>query len=542
MTEQAVRKKLKNIPARPGVYLFKDAGGGVIYVGKALSLKNRVGSYFHRSAKDEKIVSLVENIRDLDYILTANEVEALLLECTLIKKHRPRFNVRLKDDTGYPFLKVTSEEYPRLIFARKREADGARYFGPYSSARDVRRTMRFLQRIFPLRLCRELKKHPCMYFHIEKCAGPCCDDFDPDEYSGNVESVVMFLRGRRRAVVDRLRREMKEAATATQFERAAVLRDRLNAVESVLGDRQHAVVANAEDCDAVGLAVEDGTACAVLLAVREGAICGQNCFLLDTGEGKPPNEVLDGFLKLHYSQADDFPREILVGEEIEGGEIEKLGRERTGRSVKLVAPKRGKKRSLVKMAGENAAHRLEVELKRRAEVEEKSGSMLAALARRLGDDAPPSLIAGMDISTIQRTDTVGSMVTFRNGAAWKSGYRKFIVKGKEDDISAMREVAKRYFARVRDGKEEAPDLVIVDGGRGQLGAVAEGIEKAGLEEAPEVISFAKESLLSYRMGEDEPIAFEEGEEAVNLVKRVIAEAHRFAISFHRKRRRKKAFK
>lgn len=540
--EEKVREKLNEIPSRPGVYLFKDAGGGVIYVGKARSLKNRVGSYFHRSVKDEKTSNLVESVRDLDYILTANEVEALLLECTLIKKHRPRFNVRLKDDTGYPLLKVTAEDYPRLVFSRKREDDGARYFGPYSSARDLRRTMRFLQRVFPLRLCRELKKQPCMYFHIEKCAGPCCDDFDPEEYRRNVESAVMFLRGRRRAVVERLKKEMKEAAGAMEFERAGVLRDRLEAVESVLGNQHHVVVANVKDGDAVGLAVDKGTACAVVLTVREGSISGQNSFLLDTGEGEGPAAVLKGFLKLHYSQADDFPREILVGEEVERGEIEELGRERMGHRVKVAVPKRGKKRNLVKMADDNAAHRLETELRRRAAAAKKADAMLTALAQRLGEDAPLELIAGMDISTIQRTDTVGSVVTFRNGAAWKAGYRKFIIKGKADDISAMREVAERYFARVRDGEEEAPDLVIVDGGQGQLGAVEEGMAKARLEDEPEVISFAKESLLSYRIGEDEPIAFKEGEEAVNLVKRVIAEAHRFAITFHRKRRRKKALK
>ena len=538
-----IREKLKEIPKKTGVYIFKNNLGEVIYVGKARSLRNRVHSYFQRPhPESEKLDSLAAEIYDLDYILTENELEALLLECTLIKKYSPRFNVRFKDDTGYPFLKLTDEKYPRLLFARRRENDGAQYFGPYASAKSVRRTIRFLNRIFPLRLCREMKKEPCMYFHIEKCAAPCAGSISEEEYKKNVNAVRLFLVGRQRKVLSQLRRDMKEAARKMNFERAGVLRDRIAALESVIDSTQKVVLADAKDRDVVGLAVQGSKVGVELLIVRDGMVSGHYPFFMEMVPQTALASAAAGFLKFHYSQAGDLPAEILAGAEPEDRELlQRMISERGGRQVRIVVPKRGRLRELVRMADENAAHRLAVEMRREEERGERVKVITEALAKKLGKGAVLHRVVGFDISTIQRTSTVGAAVTFVDGAPYKSGYRKFIIRGKADDFSAMKEMAHRYFRRVKEGNEENPDLVIVDGGRAQLTAVEEAFGEVDLEEAPTIIAFAKESLAACRMGEEGAIQFRQDEDAVQFVKRVMDEAHRFAITFHRRKRQKKMY-
>lgn len=537
----ALETRVKSLPAGPGVYLFKNAAGRVIYVGKAKSLRARVSSYFQSvHLHPEKTRLLVAATRDLDFILTDNELEALLLESTLIKKHKPRYNVRLKDDTGYPFLKITAEEYPRLEFARRIEADGARYFGPYSSASGVRGTLRFLKRVFPLRFCNSMKKYPCMYYHIEKCPGPCTGEVPAEEYGKRVRAITMFLEGRAGEVVRELERDMKEAARASHFEKAAVLRDRLQALESVVKQQQTVVFADKKDRDIVGVAVGERLACAELLFVRGGLLTGHDPFVLDVQQGGTPGETLDAFIKQYYGRAGAIPGEIIISHAVEeAGLLSEFLSERAGRTVKLIVPRRGGKKKIVDTALRNAAQRLEDESRKDRLDREQRRVMTRELTKRLGGKKLVRRIVGFDISTIQGSNTVGAVVSFQDAKPEKDGYRKFIIRGTgRDDFSSMREMAMRYMRRVRDGEEPKPDLIIVDGGRGQLSAVEEGIAASGFSGGARAIGYAKKTGVSHVSGESSPIIFSLEEPAAWLVQRVIAETHRFAITFHRKRRGK----
>jgi excinuclease ABC subunit C len=539
MMSEQLEQKVKNLPRKPGVYIYKNAAGKVIYVGKAVSLRNRVSSYFHSTHPDsEKTRRLVAAIRDLDFIITGNELEALLLESTLIKKYRPRYNILLKDDKGYPFLRITNEAFPRLEFARRVESDGARYFGPYSSVTGVRGTLRFLQRVFPLRFCNKMKEAPCMYFHIEKCPGPCSGLVSPEEYGRHVRAVAMFLEGRASDAVKELEKEMKAAALAQRFEKAALLRDRLKALESVANQQQTVVFADKRDRDVVGVAVGERLACAEIMLVRRGLLTGHDPFILEVQPGETAGETLDAFLKLYYDQAASIPREIIISHEIEDRELlEDLLQERSGRSVKLIVPKRGEKKKMADTAVANAAQRVEDESRKENLDREQRRTMTQELTRRLNAPKIIRRIAGFDISTTQGRNTVGSVVSFLEARPDKDGYRKFIIRsGGRDDFSSMREMAGRYLRRVSNGQEPTPDLIIVDGGKGQISAFEDGIADAGYSDPLMVIGYAKKTGISHIMGEKVPVVFSDEEPAAWLVQRVIAEAHRFAVSFHRKKR------
>ncbi len=540
MTE-TLETKVKNLPRKPGVYIFKNSAGRVIYVGKAKVLRNRVSSYFHAGRPDsEKTGRLVAAIRDLDFIQTGNELEALLLESTLIKKFRPRYNILLKDDKGYPFLRLTNEDFPRLEFARRVEDDGAKYFGPYSSVRAVRDTLRFLNRVFPLRFCEKMKPEPCMYYHIEKCPGPCTGNVSKEDYMTRVRAVSMFLSGRATEIISELEKEMKAAARAEQFERAAIMRDRLNALKTVTAQEQTVVFTDGKDYDVIGVAVGERLACAEMMYVRDGLLIGHDPFVLKVQPGQSRGEALGAFMKLYYDFASSVPGEILICDEIEEPElISGLLEEREGRKVKIAVPKRGDKRKMVERAAENAALRLAEEERKDNADREQRRVMVQAITDRLGAEKPVRRIAGFDISTIQGRNTVGSAVNFHDGRPDKEHYRKFIIKGEgRDDFSSMREMAARYLRRVAEGIEPKPDLIIVDGGKGQVSAVEEGVRDANWTEPLRVIGYAKKTGLSHIMGAKAPMILSGEEPAAWLVQRVIAEAHRFAVSFHRKRRGK----
>jgi len=531
--------KVKSLPAKPGVYIFKNKESKIIYIGKAKSLRNRVSSYFHSSHTDsEKTRRLVAAVRDIDFIITSSELDALLLESTLIKKHRPRYNILLKDDKGYPFLKITKEEFPRLEFARRVEDDGARYFGPYSSVTAVRGTLRFLKRVFPLRFCDKMKAAPCMYYHIEKCPGPCTGNVSDEDYRKNVRAITMFLEGRAGDAVRALENEMKAAAGSQQFERAAVLRDRLQALHSVAKQQQTAVFADRRDRDIVGIAVGDRLACAELLFVRRGLLTGHEPFMLEVQPDETPGDTLSAFMKLYYDQAGYIPPEIIVSHEMAEKElIAELLNNRERRTVKLIVPKRGEKKRMADTAVQNAIQRLEDETRREKSDREQRRVMSQALSKRLGVSKTIRRIIGFDISTIQGTNTVGAAVAFTDGAPDKDGYRKFLIRGTgRDDFSSMKEMATRYFLRVGNGQEAMPDIVLVDGGAGQVAAAGEGIELSGCKRPPIVIGYAKKTGVSHILGEKTPMILSPDEPAAWLVQRIIAEAHRFAISFHRKRR------
>lgn len=539
-----LRQKINRLPEKPGVYLYKDKSGRIIYVGKAVSLRDRVRSYFN-SSHDEapRTRMLVDNIRDLDFILTRNEIEALMLENTLIKKHAPYFNVQLKDDKTYPFLKITNEKYPRLMFTRRYVVDGSRYFGPYSSAAGVRDTLRFLNRVFPLRLCEDMKKKPCMYSQIGQCLGPCGDDVDEEEYQRNVRAVTRFLEGRDTGMIEQLKSDMAESSANMQFERAAVLRDRVAALEEIAGSRQHVVGMKKNDADIIGVAPGEEISVVEILHLREGAVAGHDAFVLRTAGGNPVPDILGSFLNLHYGQAAQVPGEILLeAKPADEKLIAEFLATRRGAPVKIAVPSRGAKKILVDMARNNAAQRLDDEVAADTMNKKKNDEMTRALAKRLGMRALPRVIIGMDISTIQGAETVGSIVSFRDGAPQKKGYRKFIIRDvSHDDFGALTEMTRRFFTRVRGGREEKPDLVIVDGGRGQVGAVERGLAAAEFTDPQLVIGIAKEKRVSHILGQETPIIFQPDEPAYKLVMRVDNEAHRFAITFHRKKRSEAMF-
>ena len=543
MQVKTLSNRARNLPRKPGVYLFKDAREKVIYVGKAKDLRSRVSSYARATSTDayDKQLQIAADSKDLDFIITTNEVEALILENTLIKKYKPRYNVMLRDDKSYPYIKLTNEPYPRLELTRRVTNDGASYFGPYSSAYGVRGTLAFLQKTFPLRLCKKMKKQACMYYHIGKCAGPCSGEVDDEEYARNVNAVSLFLKGRHHEITEQMKQEMKSAASEMQFERAAILRDRIAAIDSLFRQKQEVVWARALDMDVIGLAVSPGMACAEVMFIRGGMLVGHDPFMLRTGPSDTGPEILSVFIEQYYAHREEIPGEIVLDTAPENQALlQEFLALRRENAVSIKVPVGGKRRKLLTMAAENARQRLTDEIARDLAGREQAAALLSALQERLGANRPPARIVGFDISTIQGTSTVGSAVSFQDGLPDKSGYRKFIIKsGGRDDFSSMQEMTSRYLGRVQSGKWPPPDLIIVDGGKGQLSAVELGMVDAEYFEPVYVMGFAKKSLLSHVSGREEPIAFEQDEPALFMVRRVIAEAHRFAITFHRRKRTEK---
>ncbi len=529
-------EKLSHLPDKPGVYLMKDAGGRIIYVGKAVNLKNRVRSYFQTSrAHSPKTLALVARIADLEFIVTASEIEALILECNLIKKHRPKYNISLRDDKSFPYVKVTvNEPYPQVFVTRRVVKDGARYFGPYTDAGAIHATIALLRRLFPLRTCRKLDApRPCLQHHIKRCLAPCAGKVDEKTYGEMIRAVLLLLEGRSDDVVRELRRRMAEAAANLEFERAARLRDQLASVEKVV-EKQN-IVTGAGDQDAIGLARSAAGTCAQVFFIRSGKLVGREHFLLTGGEDEEDTAVLAAFVKQYYSQAAFIPREVLLPEALPEQELlaEWLGGLKGGR-VRVEAPKRGTKRDLVTMAADNAAVVLDEQAARLAADTGRTAGAVAELAAYLGLPAPPARIECFDISHIQGAETVASMVVFEDGAANKDEYRRYklkTVEGKPDDFRSMAEVVGRRF---RGAEGPLPDLVIIDGGKGQLSAALAVIR--GLGVAVPVLGLAKEFEHIFREGESEPLILPRSSQALFLVQRIRDEAHRFAITYHRKLR------
>ncbi len=537
--ETLIKKKIKMLPAKPGVYIYKNSSDRVIYVGKAVNLRSRVSSYFRESGHEgDKTARLVRAIRDFDFIITANELEALLLESTLIKKYKPHYNIRLKDDSGYPYLKLTNEDYPRLEVARRITKDGARYFGPYSSASGVRGTLRFLHRVFPLRHCKTMKKEPCMYYHIDKCSGPCSGDVSPAQYRKTIREVALFLEGRAGDVIRKLKKDMKAASSEMNFERAAALRDRIAALESVTKERQTVMFQDGRDRDVIAVVNDGRLACAEIMFIRGGLLTGHDPFILNINPEQTREETISAFIKLYYGPSGTPPGEIYLSHEPDEKELLVAMLEaKAEKRVYLRVPQRGKKKKLVETALENACQRLADELGRQRASRESRRKLTQALTRRVGANRLIRRIVGFDISTIQGTNTVGAAVVFQDAKPDKDSYRKFIIRGAgRDDFSSMREMTARYFARVRRGEEKAPDLVVVDGGRGQVTALAGGLADSGYDGDLYAIGYAKKSGVSHVLGESTPIIFSPEEDAARLVQMVIGEVHRFAVTFHRKKR------
>lgn len=557
MTEDTITTRLAGLPDRPGVYIFKDVRGAVIYVGKAVVLKNRVRSYFHASANHTpKTERLVMEIADLEWIVTDSELEALILESELIKRHQPRYNVRLKDDKRYPYIKISlQEDFPRIFIVRSAQHDGARYFGPFTSSQAVHQTLDVLRRLFPYRTCnREITgedARPCLYYHIKRCTGPCIGAIDRAGYREVIDQAILFLEGKSEVVVAGMARRMEEAAAALDFERAAVLRDQVAAINTII-ERQRIVSEHLHDHDIVAFARDNGQACVQVFFIRNGKLIGREYFVLTGAQDEDESEVMGSFIKQFYSEAAQIPPEILLQNDLdEFAVIQSWLNQRRGTKVSLKVPKRGEKKAIVNMARENAVEtlaRLRDEWNADAH---RHTEALTQLQEALELPAPPARIECYDISTLQGRNTVGSMVVFEQGAPSKQDYRHFRIKTVtgQDDFASMAEVLSRRFARARSARDvrtEAgkadrwaimPDLIILDGGKGQLSTVREVMEGLGVDHIP-TVGLAKQEEEIFLPGRPESVRLPGGSEALFLVQRIRDEAHRFAVTYHRKLRGK----
>ena len=540
MTE-LVQEKLQLLPNSPGVYIMKDEQGRIIYVGKAVILKNRVRQYFQNSRNHSaKVKAMVAKIADFETIITGSEIEALILECNLIKQHRPRYNISLKDDKTYPYIKVTvAEPYPRVFITRRVVKDGSRYFGPYTDAGAVHATLKLLRRLFPLRSCRQMTaQRPCLEYHIKRCLAPCTGKVDAQEYAAMIRSVCFFLEGRSEAVEKDLEQGMQAAAEDFAFERAARLRDQLTAVRKIR-EKQN-IVTGSGDQDAIGLARSEQGVCLQVLLIRGGKMVGGEHFMMNGSEDEADASILTAFLKQYYDRATFVPREILLPLEIEDEIlIEAWLSEKKAAKVALEQPRRGTKKDIVIMAANNAQKYLaDAATKLERAVAQTTGAV-EDLGRYLGLAALPRRMECFDISHIQGSETVASMVVFEDGMPKKSAYRRFKIKsteGKPDDFLSMREVTSRRYGKA--DVEDMPDLIIIDGGKGQLSSALEIIRGAGHLEVP-VVGLAKQFEYIFREQESEPVILPRNSPALFLVQRIRDEAHRFAITYHRQLRGKR---
>lgn len=558
MTEgkkQNLQQKLKNLPKRPGVYLLKDKGGNILYIGKAVDLRQRVRSYFQEGAAvSPKVKVLAEKVSDLDYTVTDNEVEALILESNLIKEHSPRYNIDLRDDKHYPYLRVTVQErFPRIHVARRVQNDGARYFGPYPNAGAVREIIRLIHRLFMLRMCRgainsDKSKRPCLNYQIKRCLAPCAGLVSAEEYRRVVDEVLLFLEGRQEKLLQKLAARMEEAAANLEFEKAARLRDQYQAVQAII-EKQKIVATTGGDRDIVALAAGEDVGCVQLFTVRNGRLTGREHFILTNPTGESSTELLKAFLRRYYLLSADIPPEILLSEEIDEKELLSAWlKRRAGRKVRLHVPKRGEKKELVRLALENAQIFLEQEVR---EKEARDPAVaLEALAAELHLVSPPLRMEGYDISHFQGEGTVAAMVVFEKGLPKPKDYRRFLVRGLErpDDYAAIREVVGRRFARLKKATEQegtensedpfslVPDLILIDGGRGQLNAALQSLQENGYDAAVTAVALAEEEELIYRPGVSEPLRLPRSSLALQLLQRIRDEAHRFALTSQRRQR------
>ena len=566
------KRDLRTVPDAPGTYIIKADDGEVLYVGKARSLRKRLATWFAGRPKHSPWADvMMRRAAGFEYIVTASDMEALILESNLIKEHKPKYNVKLADDKSYPYLKLTLEEpYPRLRILRELPKDSVvgkpgrrmlhdpktrdvhrlregRYFGPYGSAKAMRRTMRIVQELFKICSCSR-KLVPgrrsggvCLQYHIGRCMGPCTGKVSPEEYRAVLDDVILFLEAKHTDIVKRLREDMKTAAEGLDFERAARLRDKADAIEKVV-EEQRVVARQERDEDVLAVAAADGRACVQTFRVRAGKLIDQDHYMLDHATGHDMPAVLEGFLKQFYDQATSLPREVLVSEELEDADVlaEWLS-SLAGVKVRVFRPQRGEKRRLVEMARSNAAAALEAHLKSQHERRLLAEAAMAELQEVLGLTRMPRRIEAYDISNTSGREAVGSMVVFQDAEPHKAGYRRFkmhATEGRPNDYAMMGEMLRRRCRRAAEGDEKfgvLPDLLLVDGGQGQLNVALEALNEFGIEDV-DVVGLAKEFEQIYTPGRHRPIALPDDSRGRRLLERVRDEAHRFARAYHRKLR------
>jgi len=539
---------------------MKNAHGKIVYVGKANNLRSRVRSYFHDSADhSRKIKRMIFELADIEWIIVGSELEALILEMNLIKKHLPEYNVRLKDDKRYPFIRVRwADPFPKVTVTRKQVKDGSRYFGPYTSVWAVHQTLDLLRKLFPFRTCdRDITgkdSRACLYYDIKLCTAPCTGMINQPEYRQMVEDLCKFLEGQTDPILQRLKESMEQSSRDLEYEKAAVLRDQILAIEKVV-ERQKIISSKNTNSDVIALARNNGDSCVQIFFIRSGRLIGREYFILEGTEDENENEIISQFIKQFYAEASSIPQESLLPNEVEETMIiqQWLRQNRGGKKVHFRIPQRGAKKELIKMAAENAVETLGA-LKTQWETDtHRQSEALTQIQETLDLDRPPNRIECYDISNTQGTFAVGSMVVFEKGVPNKKLYRRFNIKSVTgpDDFASMEEVLERRFKRwesaqmnERIGKKVdpsfgvLPDLLIVDGGKGQLSRAVKVLEKFKLGKQVVAVGIAKQHELIYKTGED--IAFEltRKSQGLFLMQRVRDEAHRFAISAHRKRRKK----
>ncbi len=552
---------LVSLPDSPGCYLMKDENGKIIYVGKAINLKNRVRSYFQNS-KDHsfKTRRLVDNIRDIEWIVVGSELEALILEMNLIKEHRPFYNIRLKDDKRYPYIKIHwQDDFPKVSVTRNMIEDGSRYYGPYTSVWAVHQTLDILRKIFPYLTCaREITgkdPRPCLYYDIHLCSGPCIGAISKADYRQMIEDLAKFLEGKTDPVLKRLQVEMAQASDSLNYEKAAVVRDQIQAVDRVV-ERQKIISNDRKDSDVIAMARNNGEACVQIFFIRSGKLIGREYFILEGTEEEENKEILEEFIKQYYSQAAYVPNKVMLPQEVEEAMIinEWLNTKRGGEKVQISVPKRGQSKELVKMATENAAETLRaLEIRWKADIDRQRDA-LGEIQQALGMSEPPNRIECYDISNTQGTSSVGSMVVFEQGIPNKKLYRRFNIRtvSGPDDFASMREVLNRRFSNYfseNEAKESPgykpdlafsilPDLLIVDGGKGQLRQAIEILEETGLTGRFTIVGLAKQEEELFLPNRSESVRLDDHSQGYYLIQRIRDEAHRFAITAHRNKRGK----
>ena len=548
--EISLQEKLENLPSGPGVYQHKDADGKVLYVGKAKNLRSRVRQYFQKSrAPDPRIERMLARATDIEIIVTDSEVEALILEANLIKKLKPRYNVNLKDDKSYPYIVITNEPFPRVFVTRHIRRDGSRYFGPYTDVKNVRAALKSVRDLFMVRSCnflidgeaiRRKKYKLCLDYHIKKCGGPCEGLVSAESYNAMIDQVASILRGKTENLLRTLRTEMERMAGETRFEEAAALRDRIKGIEAYR-ERQKAVDLDQTDRDILAYASEGDDACGVIFKLRDGKMIGRHHYYMGNVDQKPASELIESLIKNHYLEEEYVPEEILIPADVEDGTplVEWLSAKRGG-AVRLVVPAGGEESKLVRLSATNAKFLLDDLKIQRMKRADYVPFGVRSLQRDLQLEKLPKKIECFDISNIQGADSVASMVVFVDGKPRKSEYRKFKIQTVQgpDDFASLQEVVRRRYSRLLEEQGEFPDLIIVDGGKGQLSSAHGVLAELGVAGQP-IVGLAKRLEEVYQPGRSEPEMIPKASAGLKLLQQIRDEAHRFALTFHRSLRAKR---
>ncbi len=543
--------KITNLPDKPGVYIFKDKTQRILYVGKAAVLRNRVSSYFHNSQPvSPRIAAMTRQVADLDYLVTDNEVEAYILEANLIKEYKPRYNVNLKDDKRYPYVKLSNESFPRLMVVRRIKKDGARYFGPFTNVGAMRQTLKTLTRIFQIRSCNLVIPPPngrkyrvCLEYHIKRCPGPCEGLVTSEKYKEQIDSAGLFLAGHRKVLVDQLRARMEAFSEAENFEGAALVRDQLAAIEGIK-ERQKVVSEDLTDRDLVAIARQGREVCAVTFQVREGVLIGRQHYYLSADPEEPDGSVLSNFIRQYYLRQSAFPAELLLPLEPEDMRLlSQWFSEKAESAVKIILPQKGVKAQLLATAEKNARLLLEELLIQKKEYLNRVPELISFLQKDLRLAKPPRQIVAFDVSNLGETDKVGAAVFFADGRPLKKFYRHFQIKTVEfqNDFAMMEEIVSRFFAKVKEGAIPRPDLVLIDGGKGQVSSALSALEKLEFKDQP-VIGLAKRLEEIIFPNTNDALTLPRGSTSLKLLQRIRDEVHRFGLSYNVKVRKKRTIR